>query len=179
MSAPFPSPEEARARFHADVAAAERQASASAGREASASAGGGLSPADVQELRVRWLGKKQGVLTDLLGRLREVPKEEKAAFGAAVNALKREVEEALDLLEAEAGARAARAAEEARAVDVTLPARPWPAGRLHPLTVVRRRLEETFRRLGYDVADGPEIESDWYNFEALNFPPDHLSLIHI
>ena len=48
-----------------------------------------------------------------------------------------------------------------------------PSGRLHPLTVVRRRIEDAFRTLGYEVADGPEIETDWYNFEALNFPPDH------
>jgi phenylalanyl-tRNA synthetase alpha chain len=156
-------PGEARSLFAAELASAER---ASVDR-------GGLSPDDVRALHVRWLGKKQGVVTALLGRLKEVPKEEKAAFGAGVNALKREVEERLAALETEAAARAAQAAELARAVDVTLPPREMPVGRLHPLTVVRRRIERAFVGLGYEVVDGPEVETDWYNFEALNFPPDH------
>jgi phenylalanyl-tRNA synthetase alpha chain len=154
---------DARLRFEAELAEAERASSAR----------GGLPAADVQALRVRWLGKKQGVVTDLLARLKEVGKTEKAAFGAAVNALKREVEETLLRLEAEASARAAAAAVLARAVDVTLPPRTPRVGRLHPLTVVRRRIEACFLALGFEVADGPEIESDWYNFESLNFPPDH------
>ena len=123
---------------------------------------------------MRWLGKKQGVVTALLARLQEVPKEEKAAFGAGVNALKQEVEARLDA--ARGGGRRPRGrgrAEAAKAVDVTLPPRVPPVGRLHPLTVVRRRIEASFRGLGYEVADGPEIETDWYNFESLNFPPDH------
>lgn len=155
--------EEARSRFAADLAAAEARAATA----------GGLLPADVQELHVRWLGKKQGAVTALVARLRDVPKEEKAAFGAAVNVLKRDVEERLAALEREAAERAARAAEAARAVDVTLPPRTRPVGRLHVLTVVRRRIEAAFRGLGYEVADGPEIETDWYNFGALNFAPDH------
>ncbi|MCC6133723.1 MAG: phenylalanine--tRNA ligase subunit alpha [Acidobacteria bacterium] len=130
-------------------------------------------PADVSALSLRWLGKKQGLITALLSRLKEVPKEEKAAFGAAVNALKKEIEETLEGLLEKAEARAARLAVAARAVDVTLPPRRPQLGRLHPLTVVRRRIESAFRALGYEIADGPEIETDWYNFEALNFPPDH------
>jgi len=156
-------PGEARSLFEAELAGAER---ASAPR-------GGLSPDDVRALHVRWLGKKQGLVTALLGRLKDVPKEEKAAFGAGVNALKREVEARLAELETEAAARAAAAAEMARAVDVTLPPRELAVGRLHPLTVVRRRIEDAFRSLGYEVVDGPEVETDWYNFESLNFPPDH------
>lgn len=134
---------------------------------------GTLVPAQVAELRVRWLGKKQGVVTDLLSRLREVPKEEKAAFGAAVNELKRAAEEGIDALEAEARELFRKAAERERAVDVTLPPRAPRVGRLHPLTVVRRRIEAAFRGLGYEVVDGPEVETDWYNFESLNFPPEH------
>lgn len=157
---------DAREKFAAALAAAEREASAR----------GGLAPADVQALHNAWLGRSEkhpGVVTDLLKRLREVPKEEKAAFGAGVNALKREVEERLAALEREARERAERAAALAKAVDVTLPPRVLPVGRLHPLTVVRRRIEGAFRALGYAIADGPEVESDWYNFESLNFPPDH------
>ena len=132
-----------------------------------------MSVPDVQALHVRWLGKKQGLVTALLARLKDVPKDEKAAFGAGVNALKREVEERLAELELAARRNDDAAAEARKAVDVTLPPRPVPVGRLHPLTVVRRRIEDAFRRLGYDVADGPEVETDWYNFGALNFPPDH------
>ncbi len=163
MTPPPGSVEEARLLLASELEEAVREAAAR----------GGLLPADVQGLRVRWLGKKQGVVTALLTRLRDVPKDEKAAFGAGVNALKQEAEERLARLEAEAEARAAAAAEAAKAVDVTLPPRAFPTGRLHPLTVVRRRIEASFRGLGYEVADGPEIESDWYNFESLNFAPDH------
>jgi phenylalanyl-tRNA synthetase alpha chain len=155
--------DDARDRFSAELAEADRASSAR----------GGLTPQGVQALHVRWLGKKQGVVTDLLNRLKEVPKSEKAAFGAGVNALKKELEERFSELERQAAQRASAEAESAQAVDVTLPPRLLPVGRLHPLTVVRRRIEESFRRLGYEITDGPEVESDWYNFESLNFPPDH------
>lgn len=136
-------------------------------------AGRTTSVAEVEALRIRWLGRSQGIVTALLGELRNRPREEKAAFGAKVNALKAEVEATLARLEAEATARAAAAAEAARVTDVTLPPRVPPVGRLHPLTVVRRRIEEAFRTRGYEVAEGPEIETDWLNFGALNFAPDH------
>ena len=132
-----------------------------------------MDPPGVQKLRVDWLGKGHGIVTGLLALLRDVPKEEKGAYGAGVNKLKAHVEGRLRELAAAAAEAAARAAEAARAVDVTLPPRVPAAGRLHPLTVVRRRIEASFRSLGYEVADGPEVESDWYNFESLNFPPDH------
>ena len=136
-------------------------------------AGRAGTAAEVQKLRVDWLGKSHGVVTGLLASLRDVPKEEKAAYGAGVNQLKAHVEGRLKELEGVAAAEAARSAEAARAVDVTLPPRRPPVGRLHPLTVVRRRIEASFRALGYEVADGPEVETDWFNFESLNFPPDH------
>jgi phenylalanyl-tRNA synthetase alpha chain len=164
MSTPsLPAPEAARQQFHEEVESAR----------AAVESRGGLLPSDVSALSLRWLGKKQGVVTALLARLKEVAKEEKAAFGAAVNVLKKEIEEALVRLAEEAAIRAARLAEAARAVDVTLPPRRPPLGRLHPLTLVRRRIEAAFKGIGYEIADGPEIETDWYNFEALNFPPDH------
>lgn len=162
MTAETVSLDDARARLSADLAAAERAASE-----------GSLRPAGVQELHVRWLGKKQGVLTALLARLRDVPKEEKAAFGAGVNELKKDAEARLAALAERAEAAARSEAEAAKAVDVTLPPRVPAVGRLHPLTVVRRKLEACFRSLGYEVADGPEVESDWYNFGALNFAPNH------
>lgn len=154
--------EEARRRLGDERAEAERRASA-----------GALTRADVDAFKVRWLGQKQGAVTGLLARIREVPKEEKARFGEAVNALKREAEAAVEALLGSATAADRQAKEQALAVDVTLPPRIPPAGRLHPLTVVRRKLEDAFRTLGYEVADGPEIETDWHNFGALNFPADH------
>jgi phenylalanyl-tRNA synthetase alpha chain len=154
--------EEARRRLGDERTEAERRGSA-----------GALSRADVDAFKVRWLGQKLGAVTGLLARIRAVPKEEKARFGEAVNALKREAEAAVEALSESATTAERRAKELALAVDVTLPPRVPPAGRLHPLTVVRRNVEDAFRTLGYEVADGPEIETDWYNFGALNFPPDH------
>jgi phenylalanyl-tRNA synthetase alpha chain len=133
----------------------------------------GLLPADVRALHVKWLGQKQGIVTDLLATLRTVPKEQKAAAGAAVNSLKKDVEAALSTLEESSLLFERQQKQRALAVDVTLPPRAPRLGRLHPLTVVRRRMEEAFFALGYEVAHGPEVESDWLNFESLNFPPDH------
>jgi phenylalanyl-tRNA synthetase alpha chain len=127
----------------------------------------------VHALHVRWLGQKQGAITDLLKRLKEVPKEEKASFGAAVNALKREVEAALSSLEEKSLLFDQSQKQRALAVDVTLPPRVPRVGRLHPITIVRRRIESAFASLGYEVVEGPEVETDWLNFESLNFPPDH------
>lgn len=133
----------------------------------------GLFPADVRALHVRWLGQKQGIVTDLLAALRTVPKDEKAAAGAAINRLKKDAEAALSSL-AESSVLLERSQKQrALAVDVTLPPRAPRLGRLHPLTVVRRRIEGAFASLGYEVAVGPEVESDWLNFGSLNFPADH------
>jgi phenylalanyl-tRNA synthetase alpha chain len=133
----------------------------------------GLLPADVRALHVKWLGQQQGAITALLKQLRDVPKDQKAAAGAAVNSLKKDAEAALSTLEESSLLFERLQKQKALAVDVTLPPRAPRLGRLHPLTVVRRRMEEAFFALGYEVAHGPEVESDWHNFESLNFPPDH------
>ena len=124
----------------------------------------------VEGVRVRYAGRRSGVLQDLTVALRELPAEQKRAYGQALNELKRLVEQELE---------AARVAAESPGaasrpiVDVTLPGRPLPRGAQHPVHLVRQRIEEIFLRMGYDVEDGPEIEDDWHNFEALNIPPDH------
>jgi phenylalanyl-tRNA synthetase alpha chain len=141
--------------------------------EKESSAKGGLTPAEAQALRIKCVGRSQSYLSFLLEQLRIAPKDQKAALGATVNRAKSDAERRVSLLEEEAVAREQRERVATRAVDVTLPPRVPPVGRLHPLTVVRRRVEDAFRALGYEVADGPDIETDWYNFEALNFPPDH------
>ncbi len=134
---------------------------------------GGLTPAEVHALRVECLGRNQSIVSSLLAQLKAAPKDQIARLGAIVNAAKTDAETRVSVLEKTAIVRQQRDREMAQAVDVTLPPRVPPVGRLHPLTVVRRKVEDAFRTLGYEVADGPEIETDWHNFGALNFPPDH------
>jgi phenylalanyl-tRNA synthetase alpha chain len=129
----------------------------------------GSDPARVEAVRVRFAGRRSGLLRDLEEALKSLPREEKPAYGKALNELKKLIEEKL--------AEAQRAVDDAgvrrEAVDVTLPGRRPSIGAYHPVTLVRREIEEIFLRMGYSVADGPEAEDDWHNFEALNFPPDH------
>jgi phenylalanyl-tRNA synthetase alpha chain len=124
-------------------------------------------------LRVRWIGRKQGIVRDLLGRLKEVPREEKRDYGQGVNRLKMRVEERLAELDEELSLTERSLAEAAAAVDVTLPGRHPHRGSLHPVNLVTRQIVDIFVGLGYSVAEGPEVEDDFHNFEALNFPQDH------
>jgi phenylalanyl-tRNA synthetase alpha chain len=129
----------------------------------------GSDPARVEAVRVRFAGRRSGLLRDLEEALKSLPREEKPAYGKALNELKKLVEERL------AGAQkvAEDASKQLEVADVTLPGRRPTLGAYHPVTLVRREIEEIFLRMGYSVADGPEAEDDWHNFEALNFPPDH------
>jgi len=126
-----------------------------------------------EELRRRWAGRKQGVVRGLLAGLKDVPAERKRDYGQAVNRLKERVEGRLAELDAELSRRERAAAERAAAVDVTLPGRAPVLGSIHPVNRVGREIVEIFTALGYSVAEGPEIEDDYHNFAALNFPPDH------
>jgi phenylalanyl-tRNA synthetase alpha chain len=124
-------------------------------------------------LRLRWLGRKQGVVRDLLARLKEVPPAERPAWGQEVNRLKERVERRLAELDLELAAGERERARRSAAVDVTLPGRRPTVGSLHPVTLVVREMEQIFAELGYSVAEGPEVEDDHHNFAALNFPPGH------
>lgn len=128
--------------------------------------------AALERLRVRLLGKK-GEVTLLLRRMGEIAPEERPAYGRLVNALKAEVEEKLK----QRAEELARAEEEARlaaeVLDVSLPGRLPALGTRHPLTLVLDEIKEVFLELGFAVAEGPEVEWDYYNFEALNIPRDH------
>ena len=125
---------------------------------------------DLEAVRIRFAGRRSGVVRDLEEALKTLPREDKPAFGKALNELKKLVTERLE--EARAAAeRGSRGA--AGGVDVTLPGRRPATGSLHPVTLVRREIEEIFLRMGYSVADGPEVEDDRHNFEALNIPSDH------
>jgi phenylalanyl-tRNA synthetase alpha chain len=127
------------------------------------------SPADLQAVRDRFLSRKHGQVTALVKSVATCPPDERRTFGAAANALKQEIEQALDARDADVQAHAPIAG----AVDVTLPGRVPPAGRRHPLTQVRERIESIFLGMGYQVVSGPELEDDWHNFEALNMPAEH------
>jgi phenylalanyl-tRNA synthetase alpha chain len=128
----------------------------------------GRDAARIEAVRVRFAGRRSGLLRDLEEALKTLPREAKPAYGKALNELKRLVEERLA-----AAQDAAAAGGPDRVLDVTLPGRRPVTGALHPVTLVRREIEEIFLRMGYSVADGPEVEDDWHNFGALNMPPDH------
>ena len=127
------------------------------------------SESALKALRDRFLGRKGGAVAGLMKTLASAPPADRPALGKQVNDLKQEIEAALDARFAEL----ATAQAPAGAVDVTLPGRPAVAGRLHPLTQLRARIEAIFARQGYEIIDGPETEDDWHNFEALNMPPEH------
>lgn len=126
----------------------------------------------LQEVRVAYLGKK-GQVKSLLKGLGKLAPEERPKMGAMVNELKDALEEVLveAQLKLEQEALAERLAKEE--VDITLPGRPVKKGHKHPLTKVNDMIEDFFQQMGYSVAEGPEIESDHFNFECLNLPADH------
>jgi phenylalanyl-tRNA synthetase alpha chain len=142
--------------------------------EANAAIAEADSAAAVEALRIKYLGKK-GRLTEQLKRLGSLPSDERPLVGKWVN-------EAKDTLQARLSERKlalASAAQRQRLatenIDVTLPGRGLGVGGLHPVTRTLRRVEDIFTRMGFDIADGPEIEDDYHNFEALNIPENHPS----
>jgi phenylalanyl-tRNA synthetase alpha chain len=116
-----------------------------------------------------FIGRKAGTVTALLKRLGSLPPDQRREFGQRVNALKNEIDTALGARRA--AVAAARPA--AGTVDVTLPGRVRPLGRIHPLMRVRQQVEDIFSHMGYEILEGPEVEDDFHNFEALNMPPEH------
>jgi phenylalanyl-tRNA synthetase alpha chain len=133
------------------------------------------SSADLSALdgvRVAALGRK-GELTELLKGLGKLPAGERKSAGVAINEAKERITGALDTRRAELEAAALARELAADAIDVTLPGRGQPVGGLHPVTRTRLRIEAIFRHAGFSVAEGPEVEDDFHNFEALNIPADH------
>jgi phenylalanyl-tRNA synthetase alpha chain len=143
-------PEKARELFRAELAAVR-------------------TDAELQALRNRWIGRNNSWTAGFMEALKTASPEQKKSLGKGANELKQAVEEAI----------AARAAElaatrrPANAIDISLPGRAPQLGYRHPLGLVRDEVNDLFTRLGYQVLEGPEIEDDWHNFEALNMPPDH------
>ncbi len=127
--------------------------------------------AQVETFRLEWLGRKQGRLNEISSRwLKGAPPEAKKALGVRFNALKTVVE---GLLEQAAGAGPSDAALKAEAIDITLPGTRRLTGAEHPITKTLNEIVSVFAALGYSVGVGPEVETDFYNFESMNFPPGH------
>ena len=140
--------------------------------EAQTDFAGSTTMNDLEVAKAKYLGKS-GLLSDALKGLGKLTAEERPAAGAAINVVKQAVEAALTarreaLLNAE---QAKQLAQES--IDVTLPARAQAQGGLHPVTLTLKRVEALFHSIGFEVATGPEIETDFYNFTALNIPEDH------
>lgn len=129
-------------------------------------------PNELENAKAQFIGK-QGEISALLKQLATLPPEEKKSFGAIVNQAKQAFEASLNARRESIAQDKLAKQLAAEALDITLPGRGLVGGGLHPVTLVRQRIETLFHSMGFAVADGPEIETDFYNFEALNLPPDH------
>ena len=152
-------------------AAAIEQAAAECVRACAEEAAAVRSEAELKDFRDRWLGRKGGHLTQINDLwLKNAPKEAKRDAGIHVNQLKARIQELVD------GAHASRPADDSLAaarVDISLPGIRRPIGAEHPVIKTTNEMVRVFQKLGYSVAEGPVVETDYYNFESLNFPPNH------
>ena len=130
------------------------------------------TPADLENAKAIFLGKA-GRVTDLMKGLASLSVEEKKSRGAAVNLTKQAIEAALNERRQALATAELQAQLKAESLDVSLPGRQSSAGGLHPVSLTLERIEAIFGSMGFDVAQGPEIETDWFNFTALNTPEDH------
>ena len=128
--------------------------------------------ADLEALRIKYLGKK-GELTAVLRGMGQLPAEERPVIGQLANDVRAAIEEALSARLDEAKEAALRLKLQKETLDVTVPGDETPVGHLHPLTRIQREMEDIFLGMGFSIAEGPEVEYDYYNFQALNIPPDH------
>lgn len=132
------------------------------------------NPDELAQVRVQYLGKK-GSIQELMSYMRSLSKEEKPAFGQKVNVCKQTVSEAVEKRQAELQKTAVLARMEEEKIDVTLPGSRLSLGTTHPLIMIQQEIEDLFLGMGYTVAEGPEVEADYYNFELANIPKDHPS----
>lgn len=129
---------------------------------------------DILNTRARYLGKKS-LVSSLYGRLRELPDAEKPGFGQAINDLRTELEELLEKRETGLKQASLLALDNSSRQDLSLPGIFHQRGSLHPITIIRRQIEDIFLSLGYEIAEGPDIDDEFHNFDALNTPQDHPS----
>ena len=123
-------------------------------------------------IRVQYLGKK-GALTAILKQMGKLSAEERPVMGQLANAVRSDIDSALTKQQAAIAEAALEQKLQSETLDITLPGKQKKIGGLHPLTIVENEIKEIFLGMGFSVADGPEVEYDYYNFEALNLPPDH------
>ena len=123
-------------------------------------------------IRVQYLGKK-GALTAILKQMGKLSAEERPVMGQLANAVRSDIESAITKQQAAIAEAALEQKLQSETLDITLPGKQKKIGGLHPLTIVENEIKEIFPGMGFSVADGPEVEYDYYNFEALNLPPDH------
>ena len=139
---------------------------------AMAELGDDAGPEQIEAVRVRVLGRS-GQLTELMRRMREVPNEERPAIGQLINQVKREIERRIEVLQERIQAQALERSLAEGRLDVSLPGARLPRGRLHPVTLAMEQMLDIFASMGFEVAATRDVEDDFHNFEALNFPPDH------
>jgi len=130
------------------------------------------NPNDLELWRVHYLGRKSS-LTQILRSLSGLPVEERRQAGAEANGVKKALESSLQEKRQSLDEAALLFSRQSRSLDVTLPGRPLPAGHLHPTTSALKEICDVFRNMGFQVVEGPDVEWDYYNFEALNIPRDH------
>lgn len=125
-------------------------------------------PADAESFRIAYLGKK-GLLNQLFADFKQVPSDQRKEVGIAINDLKNLVTEKAERFREQFSTRSTEKVLQ----DITRPAEPYQLGSRHPISLVRKEITDIFTRLGFTIEEGPEIEDDWHNFSALNFPPEH------
>lgn len=130
------------------------------------------SLADIEELRVATLGKK-GNVSDLMKKLGGMTPEERKVFGPLLNTLKNDITDAIAERKTTLESEALKSKLESEYLDVTLPASDRPQGCIHPISQVMDEINEIFANLGFNVAEGPDLEDDFHNFTALNIPAEH------
>ena len=126
------------------------------------------NPEELEQFRIKYLGKK-GKMNDLFAAFKEVPNDQKKAFGQALNQLKQAIQDKLD----EGKASFSENTQQSSGLDLSRPVAADQLGSRHPLSLVRNEIVEIFKRIGFTISEGPEIEDDWHNFTALNLPDEH------
>lgn len=131
-----------------------------------------LDTKELDNLRVKFLGKK-GLLTGILKQMGKLSAEERPVIGQLANTVRSKIETALSDKQKKLAESMLESKMKAETIDITLPGKKNKLGSLHPLSIVENEIKEIFLGMGFEIADGPEVEYDYYNFEALNLPPDH------
>lgn len=124
-------------------------------------------PEEIESFRIKYLGRK-GLLNEILSEFKNVPNEDKPEIGKKINELKTKAQEKVTQLKSDVKSSSGKVIQ-----DVTRPSYPIETGSLHPITQARKNIIKIFTRLGFTISEGPEMEDDWHNFSALNFPEEH------